>query len=255
MSAESQTEIFIASIARELGDGDQLHVGANQPDVALAALLARRLWAPRLRMNVAGAWLLGLEQDLAVLGRFSYESDLVRKRSSTFWQARVFDDVRRAPIVFGGGLQVDSRGNANLVGVRSGDGWKLRGPGSAGLPTLTTFAKRFYVIAPQHDPRSLVERVSDVSVVGDPVERERLGLDPGALAAVITPLARFEPTREGLVLTELSPGVTAADVAERTGFAIREAAQVATRRPLSDHEAGALAELRAVRDGNLAVTA
>lgn len=255
MSAGPEADLFIASIARELHDDDQLHVGANQPDVVMAAMLARKLWAPRLRMNAAGCWLLGLEEDLAVLGRFSYESDLVRDRVSTFWQARVFDDVRRAPIVFGGGIQVDSRGNANLVGIRDGDGWKLRGPGSAGLPTLTTFARRFYVIAPQHDARSLVETVSDVSVVGDPVERERLGLDPGALTAVITPLARFEPTRDGLVLTELSPGVAVADVAERTGFAIREAGAVATRPPLSDDEARTLAELRAMRDGNLAVTA
>lgn len=248
MSAEPDMDLFVAAMGRELKDGDQLHVGANQSDVAVAALAARRLWAPRLRMNVAGCWLLGVEGDTAVLGRCSYETDLVAGRASTFWQARVFDDLLRAPIVFAGGLQVDSRGNANLAGVRDGAGWKLRGPGSAGLPTLTTFARRFYVIAPHHDPRSLVEAVSEVSVVGDPVERARLGLDPAALVAVITPFARFEPTSDGLVLTEIVAGVSRDELAERTGFALRDGGEVRTRTPLSRDEKDVIAELRALAE-------
>lgn len=239
-------DLFIAAMARELSDGEQLHVGANQVDVALAAQLARRLWAPRLRMNAAGCWLLGLEADLATLGCCSYETSLVSRRSANFWQARVFDDLWRAPIVFAGGLQVDSRGNANLIGIPDGGGWTLRGPGSAGLSTLTTFAPRFYAIVPQHDPRCLVERVAAVSVVGDPAERERLGMEPHALRAVITPLARFEPGPGGLVLSELAPGWSAAAVAERTGFRLREADEVRVRPELTDAERDAIAELRAI---------
>ncbi|MGH2761668.1 MAG: hypothetical protein ACRDLD_03660 [Thermoleophilaceae bacterium] len=243
--ATGDMDLFIAALARELEDGEQVHVGANQVEVALAAQLARRLWAPRLRMNVAGCWLLGLERDLSVVGCFSYEPAVVNGRTATFWQARVFDDLRRPPIVFAGGLQVDSRGNANLIGIRDGTGWRLRGPGSAGLPTLTTFAPRFYVIVPRHEERFLVEEVSEVSVVGEPAARARRGLDPGALRAVITPLARFEPIPEGLVLTELVAGVSVAEVAEHTGFEVRAAASVATRSPLSAEERVALAELRA----------
>lgn len=245
MSEATEADDLITAIARELGPGEQLHVGANQVDVAIAAQLARRLWAPGLRMNVAGSWLLGLERDEIVLGRCAYERPLVEARSSSFWQARVFDDAARFPIVFAGGIQVDSRGNANLIGIREGEDWKLRGPGSAGLPTLTTFARRFYLIAPQHEPRFLVDRASAISVVGDPVERARLGLERDALRAVITPLARFEPSDKGLVLTELAAGADRAAVAERTGFAIVDSgAGVREREPLSAEEREVLSDLR-----------
>jgi len=257
MSLGTETDLLIAAIARELVDGDRLHVGANQIHVAVAAQLARRLWAPHLLMNVAGNWLLGLERDLEIVGRCAYETEVVDARSATFWQARVFDDLRRAPIVFGGGLQIDARGNANLIGIRrnGGTGWRLRGPGSAGLPTLTTFAPRFYLVALQHDRRSLVDAVSDISVLGDPVERERLGLHPFALRAVLTPLARFEPTRQGLELTELSEGVDRDEVAERTGFEVHAARQVRTRPGLTDDERAVLAEVREAVERNQALVA
>jgi acyl CoA:acetate/3-ketoacid CoA transferase beta subunit len=252
MAAPVDTRGFIASIARELHDGDRLHVGANQVDVAVAAHLARRLWAPRLRCNIAGCWALRDARDTTLLGRNAYERDLVADRRSTFWQARVFDDLWRAPIVFAGGLQVDRHGNANLIGVRRGERLVVRGPGSAGLPTLTTFATRFYMICPVHEPRFLVPEVSAVSVVGDPATRAELGLDPNALTAVITPLARFEPSPAGLVLTEVAPGVSVEEVAARTGFEIQASTAVAQRREVSATEAEILDELLAAADRNAA---
>ena len=165
-------------------------------------------------------------------------------RRSNFWQARVFDDLLRAPIVFAGGLQVDRRGNANLIGVRKGGRLVVRGPGSAGLPTLTTFAPRFYIICPVHEPRFLVEEVSEVSVLGDPPARAQVGLEPAALRAVITPLARFEPSPEGLVLTELAAGTDRDQVAAKTGFEIVEGPTVSERTPLSAAEREVIDELQ-----------
>jgi glutaconate CoA-transferase subunit B len=244
------TRGYIAAIAHELRDGDRLHVGANQVDVALAAHLARRLWAPRLRCNVAGCWALRDPRDTALLGRNSYERDLVADRRSTFWQARVFDDLWRTPIVFAGGLQVDGHGNANLIGVRDGERLLVRGPGSAGLPTLTTFAPRFYLICPVHEPRFLVSEVSAISVVGDPARRAQLGLDPNALTAVITPLARFEPSPDGLVLTEVAAGGSVEEVALRTSFEVREGEAVRQRPTVTNEEAEVLDELMAAAERN-----
>jgi acyl CoA:acetate/3-ketoacid CoA transferase beta subunit len=252
MAPAADTRGYIAAIARELHDGERLHVGANQVDVAVAAHLARRLWAPRLRSNIAGCWALGDERDTTLLGRSSYERDLVAGRRSTFWQARVFDDLLRAPIVFAGGLQVDGRGNANLIGVRDGERLVVRGPGSAGLPTLTTFASRFYLICPVHEPRFLVPEVSAVSVVGDPVKRAQLGLDPKALTAVITPLARFEPSAAGLVLTEIVAGMTPDELASRTGFELRHEGTIRERPRVTAEEAQILDGLLAAADRNAA---
>lgn len=245
MDDRALSDLFVVSLARELRDGERLFVGANQIDVAFAAYLARRLWAPRLRIWAAGAAQIDRALDGFVVGRRTNDVEMTAARGASFSQARAFEDVR-APVVFAGGLQVDARGDANLVGIRAPDGrWRLRGPGSAGLPTLTALSPRFFIMVPRHDPRSLVERCSAISVVGDPVRRAELGLRPDALQAVITPLATFVPTAAGLQLRELAPGVTRVDVAERTGFAVRESAAVAERRPVTGEEAAALAQLRA----------
>jgi acyl CoA:acetate/3-ketoacid CoA transferase beta subunit len=242
-------DLFIATLARELHDADRLFVGANQNDVALAAHLARRLWAPRLKFWASSTAHLDRSQDLLRVGRGTLDPVLVAGRDSTFWQAHAFDDALRAPLVFAGGLQVDARGNANLAGIRGGSGWKLRGPGSAGLPSLTALANRFFIMVPVHDPRVLVAECSALSVVGDPVARAAAGLPANALVAVLTPLARFEPSDQGLVLTEVAPGLTVEAVAERTGWPVRSG-QVRERAPLTEPEVSALAELRAAAERN-----
>jgi glutaconate CoA-transferase subunit B len=240
----SDQDLFIAALARELHDGDRLFVGANQIDVALAAYLARRLWAPHLKFWASSMANVDPSQDDLRVGRSTLDSVLVTGRDSTFWQAHAFDDALRAPLVFAGGLQVDAVGNANLAGIHDGSGWKLRGPGSAGLPSLTALADRFYIMIPAHDPRFLVTECSRISVVGHPPRRAELGLTADALQAVLTPLARFEPSNEGLVLTETVAGVSVDDVAEQTGFELRVADTVTTRAPLTDTEQTTLAHLR-----------
>jgi acyl CoA:acetate/3-ketoacid CoA transferase beta subunit len=218
--------------------------------VSLAAHLARSLWAPTLKFWAGGMAHLDPSQDLLRVGRSTLDPVLVAGRDSTFWQAHAFDDALRAPLVFAGGLQVDSRGNANLAGIREGERWILRGPGSAGLPSLTALAQRFFITIPVHDPRSLVRECSLVSVLGDPAARAAAGLAPHSLVAVLTPLARFEPSRDGLVLSEIAPGTTAEVVAERTGWPIPADMDVKERAPLSVDEAETLARLRTASDQN-----
>jgi glutaconate CoA-transferase, subunit B len=244
MDERAREDLFIASLARELHDDDRLFVGANQINIALAAHLARRLWAPRLKFWASSTAHLDRSQDALRVGRSTLDPVLVAGRDSTFWQAHAFDDALRAPLVFAGGLQVDARGNANLAGIRHGDGWKLRGPGSAGLPSLTALATRFFIMIPAHDPRFLVQECSAISVVGDPVERRRLGLVPSALQAVLTPLARLEVDDGGLVLTETIEGMSIADVQAETGFEMRTRDDVGTRAALTSEEETTLAHLR-----------
>ena len=244
-------DLLIAAMAREIRDGDRVFAGANQNAVTLAAMLARRLWAPTARLWASSTPHLDGSQDLLRVGRSTLDPVLVQGRDATFSQAHAFDDALRAPVVFAGGLQVDARGNANLAGIRDdGGGWRLRGPGSAGLPSLTALAERFFIMVPAHEARVLVERCSAISVLGDPVAREAAGLKRDALVAVLTPLARFEPSDDGLVLTELASGLTVDDVQARTGFAVRAASTVGERAPLGGDEARVLAELRAASERN-----
>lgn len=246
-------DLFVAALAREMADGDRVFIGINQPEVALAAHLARRLWAPSLRFWASGEAAIDPARSLDAIGRRSFDNGLVAGRSSFFWQARAFDEMGpRSAVCFAGGLQVDGRGNANLAGIPDGEGWVLRGPGSAGLPSLTAWAPRFYLIVPRHDRRSLVERCAAISVLGDPTARAALGMAPGALAAVITPLARFEPTPDGLVLTEITESASVGEIEERTGFAVRAVPALRLRPALTEDERRQLEVLRAAAAANRA---
>jgi hypothetical protein len=62
-------------------------------------------------------------------------------------QERYFDDLRRIGTAF----QVDARGNCNLVGIcKDTRGWRVRGPGCAGLPSLTGHADRLNLYLLKH---------------------------------------------------------------------------------------------------------
>jgi acyl CoA:acetate/3-ketoacid CoA transferase beta subunit len=247
----STTDSLVLAMARELHDEDRLFTGVNQHDAVLAAALARQLWAPHLRFWAAGTPVLDAALDELLVGRPSFDPLLYAARGAFFWQARAFDAMgTRSAVCFAGGLQVDARGNANLAGIRADGRWQLRGPGSAGLPSLTAWANRFYLVVADHSTRTLVPTCSAVTVVGDPVRRKAFGMDPQALRAVLTPLARFEPTPDGLVLTELEPGWTPEAVAERTGFPLQVSADLRDREKPTDEERRALDALRAAAARN-----
>jgi hypothetical protein len=52
------------------------------------------------------------------------------------------------------------------------------------------------------------------------------------------------------VLTEIAPGMSVSDVANRTGWAVSPETEVSERAPLSEAETFALAELRAASERN-----
>jgi acyl CoA:acetate/3-ketoacid CoA transferase beta subunit len=240
--------LYIAALAREMRDGEAVHVGAAQDDVWLAVRLARALWAPRLRVVAAGTFLLDGAGTMPSTVPRTYTRDVVAGRDASFHQSRVFNDLRRSRVAFAGGMQVDARGNANLVGIYQDGKLIVRGPGSGGLPTLTSHTERFFIAVRHHSARVLVERVSRISVLGDPEARAAAGLPPHALRAVITPLARFEPSAAGLQLVEVAPGVTLDALAERTGFALAHRTEPRERRPLEEREAAALLHLAPSND-------
>jgi acyl CoA:acetate/3-ketoacid CoA transferase beta subunit len=252
MTHDVSDDLYVVALAREISNDVRLHIGANQADVMLAALLARGLWAPRVKVVMNADYVLHARGATLHLGRRCYDPALVAERQATFHQGAAFDDLRRAPMMFGGGLQVDSRGNANLIGIADGDGYRLRGPGSAGLPTMTTMAPRFVVACPLHNTATLVPKVAAISILGDPVARRELGLDERALVAVITPQARFEPTDEGLVVTELAGETDLSDLRQMTGFEVRATGEPQRRPPMTPEEHDALAALRDAATSNRA---
>ena len=237
--------LYVASLAREMRAQDVIHIGAGQDDLWLAVGLARTLYAPGLRVIVGGTYLLGEGPIRARLPR-TYARDLIAGRAATFQQSRAFEDLKRSRVTFAGAMQVDLRGNANLIAIIENGALRVRGPGSGGLPTLTSHSDRFFIAVRRHVRRAFVETVSRVSVLGDPAARAAAGLPPDALRAVLTPLARFEPGEGGLRVVEIAPGVSLEMLARHTGFPIQAADELRVRQPVDDREADALRDLHQV---------
>jgi glutaconate CoA-transferase subunit B len=243
MSAEQ--DLYLIALARQMRSGDIVHVGASQFDVWQAAEVARGLWAPDLRLFAGCGF--HLKPSIGRGGGLSlhrtYARDLIAARHAVFMQSRDFDDLRRTRVSFAGGMQVDERGNANLIAIMAG-GKIVRGPGSAGLPSLTSHAERFFIAVPRHNKRTLVSKVDRISVLGDRRVREAVGLPPCSLQEVITPLASFRQGWDGLEVIATSPGVGRDDLQRNTGFDIRMHPDCTERAPLTVAEQEALALVR-----------
>lgn len=247
VDASTHADAYLVTLARNMRSEDIVHVGASQLEVWQAAEVARLLWAPGLRVVAAGSYQLSTRlagnPDLARAR--TYGRDLVAGREATLSQTFVFNDLIRSRVVFSGAMQVDSRGNGNLIGFDSGSGSGfVRGPGSGGLPTLTSVSHRFFFALPRHLKTVLVPKAHRISVLGDPEARESQGLPKDALQEVITPLASFRPGADGLQLTAVSPGVTVEDVQRETGFDIRVAPDFTERVPPNSEELSALRHVR-----------
>jgi glutaconate CoA-transferase, subunit B len=122
-----------------------------------------------------------------------------------------------------GAIQVDRRGNLNMMAIGDYKKPTVRGPGSVGLSLAGAFGRYFIYLA-HHDKRNLVERVDFISGPGfcdGGPERDAM-VQPGARGPVlcVTPLCvfDFDPDLRTMRLKSVHPGVTVEDVLARTGF-------------------------------------
>ncbi len=241
----SVDELFAVLLARDLRDGDvAIQVGANMPMARAAVVLANLTTHPDTRI------VLGVGVENLSGGRtpppvhpFLFDPRSIGGEA-LMYQSAVFDDMRRPDVFFVGGLQVDRRGNLNLFGIPDGaGGWKMRGPGSVALATMSTYCRGYYIVMPRHDPRTFVEKVALVSALGDADERRRLGFPGGGPRLVLSPLGVFEFGPDGdLRVRSLHDGVTPEAVREATGFPIEVPDGVPTTDPPTDEEIAMLRE-------------
>lgn len=242
--AATLDDFFTLAMARNVRDGDIMHVGAAQGEVWRAVEIARRLHAPRVRVAAAGTYLLDRDRiEPRLMSARTYTRDVAEAREATLNQSHFFGDLHYDRVCFPGAIEVDRLGNGNLIGFTT-KGRNVRGPGSAGLTTLTSFSTRFYFALRRHAPTTLVETVAKISVLGDPALRRRWGYAPLGLHEVITPWASFRQTETGLKLAAVTPGASVEEVAAITGFAIRTTEDFGPRAAISPDERAALDAIR-----------
>jgi glutaconate CoA-transferase subunit B len=221
MTEPSINELFAVLLARDMRPEDHtIMVGANMPMARAAAVMANLTTNPDARI-VVGFGIQGLGSGGDPPGVYPFLFDpRTLSAEAQMHQGRIFDDMHWPDVFFVGGLQLDQRGNVNLFGIPDGNGgWKMRGPGSIALATMSTNCAGYYVVMPAHSPRVFVERVAFISALGDNTERARLKLPGGGIRMVLSPLGVFAFDDAGdMRVRSLHAGVTPDAVREATGF-------------------------------------
>jgi glutaconate CoA-transferase subunit B len=251
----SVNEQFAILLARDFRPEDRtIMVGANMPMARAAAVMANMTTHPDARILIGlGVQALGTEGARPpAVHPFLFDPRTLAGEA-LMYQADVFDNMANPDVFFVGGLQVDRRGNLNLFGIPGADGgWKLRGPGSIALATMSTYCRGYYIVMPRHDPRTFVERVSLISALGDRTERERLGFPGGGPRLLLSPLGVFDFDPAGnLRARSIHAGVTPEQVQEATGFPIEVSAATPVTEPPTPEELSVLRG-RVDIDGTLA---
>ena len=221
MEQPSVNELFAVLLARDLRPQDRtIMVGANMPMARAAAVMANLGTHPDARILIGlGVQGLGDGGEPPAVHPFLFDPRTLAGEA-LMHQGRVFDDMHRPDVFFVGGLQLDQRGNINLFGIPDGaGGWKMRGPGSIALATMSAHCAGYYIVMPSHSPRTFVERVAFISALGDATERTRLKLPGGGIRMVLSPLGVFDFDPGGdMRVRSLHDGVTVDAVRAATGF-------------------------------------
>lgn len=241
----SWKEMLAILFSRLIDDGERIVAGAHTEVFFGATLLAQKRHAPNLRLQLGGTCLLVnvVDKEIKALPRTSTDYSILQWAEShhdhpnTFLQYRApggteyyrdsessYRDVRTYRHFFAGdkffvgGIEVDARGNVNLIGIGNGHELTFRGPGSVGICDAAVGFRELFVFVTQHDPRRLVEKVSFISLPGNE------GLERHGYAArirwIVTPRAIFDfhPQNGRARLFAVMPGTSVEWVAQNTGF-------------------------------------
>jgi len=214
-------EIMVSVLSKHLNEGEVAIMGAFSAIPMLACRLAQMTHAPSLSYITGGSGAVNplLEPLVA-----SSCDDRLLKAECILPLSDVIDLEARTEIdiFFAGGLQIDERGNCNLIGVGKPGEIKFRGPGSVGLPFLSR-ARRYAIYAMNHSARTFVEKVDFISGPGF-VEGKNFPSDGPSL--VVTPLCVMDFHNERMRLISLHPGVAIDDVTQNTGFELQVSEKV-----------------------------
>jgi len=232
-------ERMAIALARDIVDGERIISGAHTEISFAAAMLAQKMHAPNIKLQLGGTCFLVNVSDIPVfLPKTSTDYRMIRwaeiayDHMETFMYfgapgGRAYYKGGRPPTnkyyvgdkFFAGGIQVDGSGNANMIGLKGKDGkrFSFRGPGSIGITDIVTVATP-YIFVTHHDKRTLVEKVDYISMHGPKgwAENKFPGHGP---KWIITPRAIFTFDRKGKAqLSAVFAGTSTNWVKDNTGF-------------------------------------
>lgn len=264
MSDYSWKEMMAVVFSREIEDNHKITSGAHTEIFFAATMLAQKMHAPNLKLQLGGSVTLcnvvGI--DVEELPKTSTGYDLIRYAESVHDHPDTFlfygapggpkyyeegsdlHDVNHfwfADKFFVGGIQADKWGNTNMIGLGTKDKMTFRGPGTIGINDIAIGVRDTYVFLTAHDKRRLVESVDFISHPGKKICRENEFYGDGP-KWMVTPkcIFDFDPDTLEARLAKLFPGVTVDEVRANTGFEVRTAGEVETIAPPSAEELSVL---------------
>lgn len=214
------TELMACVIARQLKNDDKVAIGLYGEFMLAAAFLAQKLYSPKLKirhgLNVnkgielnPAAWTLNVNTKADELAEYEDKHDSILTIAN---KEKSFCDV-----FFVSGMQIDRQGNTNLIGIKGKDGkLKIRGPGSIGIPSITQFAKKYYIFTLEHSKRKFVKKADFISSTGYDI-RKKYKIKNGPNLC-ITPLCVFDFNEGSMRLSSIHPHSSLSEIKEKTGF-------------------------------------
>jgi glutaconate CoA-transferase subunit B len=249
MSAAPYTsdEMMTVSAARMLRNGQICFVGIGLPSTA--ANLARLTHAPDAVL-VYESGPIGAKPSALPLsigdGSLAETADTVVSTPEIF---RYWLQGGRIDVGFLGAAQIDRYANINTTVIGDYRKPKVRLPGAGGAPEISALAKEVVIIVKQSE-RTFVEKVDFITSAGflsGGDERQRGGIPGRGPTAVITDLCILRPEAETNELTvhSIHPGVTQEAIHQKTGWAVRFAADCEETAPTTPLELQVLRDLHA----------
>jgi len=228
-AAAEREALMAIEASRRLSNDTVCFVGIGLPSTA--ANLARRTHAPDCVLVYESGTIGAKPTELPLSigdGELAETADAVVPVPEMF---AYWLQGGRIDVGFLGAAQIDRHGNLNSTVIGPYDAPKVRLPGGGGAPEIATNCKDVFVMLKQ-SPRTFVEQLDFTTSLGDRVR------------VVVTDHGILEPRDGELTLTNVHPGVTAAEACAATGWDLKVADDLQETKPPTDEELTALRALR-----------
>jgi glutaconate CoA-transferase subunit B len=217
-------ELLAIFISRQIKDGEQIIAGTNLAVPRAGILLAHYTKCPNLHLQMGGYLVNLLNEEKVHSFEFRGNWDSYGGAGIEAFIPLDFESLQHVDLTFIGGMQIDRYGNTNLIGIKGDNGFKVRGPGTTGIATLTTYVKRYFIFTQKHNKKIFVEKCDYRSSFGwgdgGKDAREKLGLPGMGPEFVITPytIMDFEEDTKKMRVKYLMPNISIEQVVDSTGF-------------------------------------
>jgi glutaconate CoA-transferase, subunit B len=230
-------EMMTVAAARVLRDGASCFVGIGLPSTA--ANLARATHAPDLVLIYESGCIGAKPTSLPLsIG----DGILAETADSLVSVPEIFNywlQPGRIDVGFLGAAQLDRYGNINTTVIGDYADPKIRLPGAGGAPEIAASCKEVVIIVRQ-SKRTFFERLDFVTSVG---QGDRSAFSGAGPQMIITDLGVLRPVDGEFTLTQVHPGIEAAQAVEATGWPLKVSPDLIETPPPTPEELTALRKL------------